>query len=72
VVPYLRLAKVVLDRWREVELRLEALPPDSHEADELRDEIYRLREEYQHLIEAAVAHHRPVPPPMPDEPEGTA
>ncbi len=65
-MPYQRLAKVVLDRWREVERQLEELPADSHEADELRREIYRLREEYQHLVEAAVAHHRPEPPPLPE------
>jgi hypothetical protein len=65
-MPYQRLAKVVLDRWREVERQLEELPADSHEADELRREIYRLRDEYQHLVEAAVAHHRPAPPPFPE------
>jgi hypothetical protein len=65
-MPYQRLAKVVLDQWREVERRLEELPADSHEADALKVEIYLLREEYQHLVEAAVAHHRPVPPPLPE------
>ncbi len=65
-MPYQRLAKIVLDQWREVERRLEELPADSHDADGLKVEIYLLREEYQHLVEAAVAHHRPVPPPLPE------
>ena len=32
-----------------------------------RAEADRLREEYQHLIEQAEAHHRPPPPPFPED-----
>jgi phage terminase small subunit len=64
-MPYQRLAEAALARWREVERQLAELPPESEEADTLKLESYRLREEYQHLIDQAVAHHRPVPPAFP-------
>jgi hypothetical protein len=64
-MPYQRLAEAALGRWREVERQLADLPPESEEADALKLESYRLREEYQHLIDQAVTHHRPVPPDFP-------
>ena len=64
-MPYQRLAQAVLARWREIERQIAELPVDSPEADELKLESYRLREEYQALIEQAVAEHRPEPPAWP-------
>ena len=64
-MPYQRLAQAVLAQWREIERRIAELPADSVEADELKLESYRLREEYQHLIDEAMAHHRPEPPAFP-------
>jgi hypothetical protein len=66
-MPYQRLARHVLEEWRAVEHRLDLLDPGQPEAEALVAEAHRLREEYQHLIEAATAHDRPVPPPFPDD-----
>jgi uncharacterized coiled-coil DUF342 family protein len=65
-MPYQRLAQAVLEEWREVERRIAELPSESTEADELKLESYRLRNKYQELIDQAVAHHRPEPPPFPE------
>ncbi len=65
-MPYQRLAQEVLVQWRAIERRLTELNPASPEADELKLESYRLRNEYQELIKQAIAHHRPEPPPFPD------
>jgi hypothetical protein len=64
-MPYQRLAQAVLAQWRDVERQLADLSPESPEADALKLESYRLREEYQHLIDQAIAYHRPQPPAFP-------
>jgi uncharacterized coiled-coil DUF342 family protein len=64
-VPYQREAAIVLEMWREVERRLATVGDDSDEAEELRSDAARLRNEYQRLIDEAMKYHRPVPPPMP-------
>ncbi len=64
-MPYQREAAIVLEMWREVERALNGAPPNSDEAEELRSEAARLRDEYQRLIAEATRHHRPLPPPMP-------
>jgi hypothetical protein len=66
VMPYQRLARHVLAEWREIENRLLLIDPLQPEAEDLIAEAHRLREEYQHLIEEATAHERPVPPPFPE------
>ena len=68
-MPYQREAAIVLEMWREVERALEAVAPDSAEAEHLHSEAARLRDEYQRLVVAAIDHARPVPPPFPDEPD---
>jgi hypothetical protein len=65
-VPYQREAEIVLAMWREVERDLDKAPPGSPEAEGLQAEAARLRDEYQRLVDAAIEHHRPVPPPLPD------
>jgi hypothetical protein len=67
-LPYQREAEIVLEMWRAVERELRNAPDDSPEAEELQAEALRLRDEYQRLIKEALAHHRPVPPPLPTEP----
>ena len=67
-MPYQREALIVLAMWRDVERELASADPGSHEAEDLEAEAARLRDEYQRLIEAARAHHRPEPPPLPDGP----
>ena len=64
-MPYQRLAQAVLAQWRDIERRLEAAPPDSAEAEDLKRQSYLLRQEYQHLIDEAVANQRPAPPAFP-------
>jgi len=65
-VPYQRLARFVLDEWRALERRLAVIDPASEEAMILIPESRALREEYDHLIEQAKIHHRPVPVPFPE------
>ena len=67
-MPYQREAEIVLEMWRAVERDLRSAAEGSPEAEELQAEAARLRNEYRRLIDEALAHHRPVPPPMP-EPE---
>jgi hypothetical protein len=67
-VPYERLARFVLDEGRAIERQLMTTDLASEEAESLRSEARRLREEYQHLVGEAEAHHRPTPPPFPHEP----
>lgn len=70
-MPYQRLARYVLDEWRSLERRLGEIDPLSPEAEALMAEAHALRDEYQHLIEEAAAHHRPEPPPFPvSDPQG--
>jgi hypothetical protein len=66
-MPYQRLARFVLDEWRALERRLAVIDPGSDEAAILIPESVALREEYQHLIVQAAAHHRPVPAPFPED-----
>jgi hypothetical protein len=67
-VPYQLEAQAVLAMWREVERDLQEAEPGSLETEGLQGEAARLRDEYQRLIDLAVAHHRPVPPPLPEAP----
>jgi hypothetical protein len=60
-MPHQKLAQAVLAQWRAVELAIAELESLGPEADELKLEAYRLRNDYQHLIEQAIAHHRPEP-----------
>lgn len=66
-MPYQREGEIVLAMWRDIERQLAEADPDSAEAEDLRLEAARLRDEYQQLIQAARAHHRPEPPPLPIE-----
>ncbi len=66
-MPYQRLARFVLDEWRALERRLAVIDPGSEEAAILIPESRALRAEYQHLIEQATSHHRPLPPPFPED-----
>jgi len=66
-MPYQRLARHVLEEWRDIERRLLLLDPLSSEAAALLADAQALREEYQHLVALATAHQRAVPPPFPGE-----
>lgn len=65
-MPYQRMARYVLDEWRALERRLAQIDPASEEAELLVPEARALRDEYQHLVDEAIAHHRPEPPPFPE------
>jgi len=65
-MPYQRLAKFVLDEWRALERRIALLDPGSEETEILNAEAKALRDEYLHLVNEAVAHNRPTPPPFPE------
>ena len=65
-MPYQREAEIVLAMWREVERDIELVAVGSPEAEALQADAARLRDEYQRLIKAAIEHHRPIPPPMPE------
>ena len=65
-MPYQRAAEVVLAKWREVERQLGELKGDSPEAEVLKAEAARLRNEYQAFIRAARENDRPEPPPFPE------
>jgi hypothetical protein len=64
-MPYQRLAEEVLAQWRAAERDLDAV---AAEAERLHGEIDRLRAEYNRLIDLATVAHRPVPPPLPEDP----
>ncbi len=64
-MPYERLARHVLEEWRLIEHRLAEIRADSVEAALLRAQATVLRDEYQHLIDEAIEHRRPEPPPFP-------
>jgi hypothetical protein len=65
-MPYQRRAEAVLAEWREVERELARVTDlDSLDAEELRAEAARLRNEYQALIDAAIVAQKPEPPPFP-------
>jgi chemotaxis regulatin CheY-phosphate phosphatase CheZ len=66
-VPYQRLARHVLEEWRSLERRLATVEASSPEAEALIAEARALRDEYQHLIDEAIAHHRPEPPAFPEQ-----
>ncbi|HLY12855.1 MAG TPA: hypothetical protein VKR24_00775 [Candidatus Limnocylindrales bacterium] len=66
-MPYQRLARHVLDEWREVERQLSGLDPKSADAARLRAMAGTLRQEYQHLVHLARVYERPIPPPFPGD-----
>jgi hypothetical protein len=66
-MPYQAEARIVLDMWRDIERQLKDAAPGSPELEHLQSEAARLRDEYQRLVEAALEHHRPVPPPFPGD-----
>ena len=49
-------AERVLAQWREVERDLTAVDPESPEAERLRAEVGRLRDEYQQLVADVQGH----------------
>jgi len=57
-----RPARNVLEEWRELERRLELQP----EADKLRSQADRVREEYRQRVDEAISHRRPAPQPFPE------
>lgn len=65
-MPYQRAAEVVLAKWRDVERQLGELKGDAPEAEILKSEAERLRNEYQAFIRAARENDRPEPPPFPE------
>ena len=65
-MPYQRAAEVVLAKWREVDRQLGELKADAPEAEVLKAEADRLRNEYQAFIRAARENDRPEPPPFPE------
>ena len=67
-MPYQREAEIVLAAWREAERKLANAASGTDEEEELIADLARLRDEYQRLIRAAREHHRPEPPPFPEEP----
>jgi predicted aminopeptidase len=62
-VSHQRAAEAVIARWREVERQL-AETPEGPEAEDLRAEAAKLRDEYQALIHAAQDADRGVAPPF--------
>ena len=62
-MPYRTQALEVLARWRVVERALESVDDGTVEADALRAEAFRLRDEYQELILVA-RNDAPEPPPF--------
>jgi hypothetical protein len=66
-VPYQTRALEVLARWRVVERAIESVDDGTVEADALRAEAFRLRDEYQELILTARRNDAPEPPPFPTE-----
>jgi hypothetical protein len=65
-MPYQREAQIVLEMWRESERQLASMVAGSPEAEALQADAARFRDEYQRLVDAALEHHRPVPPPFPE------
>jgi hypothetical protein len=68
-VPYQTRALEVLARWRVVERSLEGVDGGTVEAEALRAEAVRLRDEYQDLIAAARRNDAAEPPPFPPDNE---
>lgn len=66
-MPYQAEAIALLAIWREILEQLQTVPPESAEAVRLLDEWALLRTEYERLVELAVKHHRPAPPPWPED-----
>ncbi len=64
-VPYRREAEEILTHWRAAERDLVAAPRGSRESEALQDEIGRLRDEYQHLVEEARTRPKTELPPPP-------
>lgn len=65
-MPYQREAEAVLAMWREIERSLAQVDSGSPEAERLQTDAALLRDEYQRLIRAAIAHDRPVPSAFPE------
>lgn len=65
-MPFHREAEVVPAVWRAAGRQLASLAEDSPEADGLRADLARYREEYRRLIDAALAHNRLAPPRIPE------
>jgi hypothetical protein len=61
-LPYLRIARSLLEDFRAVERDLRTAPVDSDEAKRLMAELVMLREEYERLMIEARANFRPIPP----------
>ena len=53
--------EAILAAWREIERQLASVEGESDEADELRAEASRLRDEYQRLVELEMAGTTPAP-----------
>ena len=66
-MPYQREADAILTDWRAAKRDLEAAPKSSVESESLREEIGRLQDEYQRLVEEARSRSQPEPPPFPSE-----
>ncbi len=64
-MPYQKEGEIVIAMWRDVERRLAEPGLEDAEAEHLRIEAARLRDEYRRLVQAARDHHRPEPPPLP-------
>jgi len=59
-------AEEILATWREIERALQVAEPGSAEAERLADDAALLRDEYQRLVQQAMAEDRPVPPQFPE------
>jgi hypothetical protein len=68
-MPYEREAEAVVAMWREVERDLQAVDPESEEADLLIEQWARLRMEHQRLTALARKHRRPEPSAWPEDAE---
>lgn len=71
-MPYQRQAEAVLSRWREIERALATAAPGSPESEHLTADAALLRDEYQRLLQEALAHHRPAPPAWAETSEADA
>jgi hypothetical protein len=67
-MPYQRLAAQILEEWQTAHDHASQFPEGSVERTLFRSVADVLRDEYQHLIDEAIAHDRPVPPPFSDAP----
>ena len=63
---HVKQAEEILATWREIERALEAAEPGSAEAVRLAEDAALLRDEYQRLVQQAMAEDRPAPPQFPE------